>query len=166
MPRPTEERSSTEVPRHAYRPPFFPVLMVFFVLATLCAALATYALAEMGFEMPGVLSYAFLELVCLFYVWALVCAGVAIWYMTVRLSGDGIEGRTFWGNKRKIGWYNVSDARPIRPGFGRFLRVYSAAGGPPIWMPLFVKRRKALYAELVAYAGPEHPIAKCLVHRG
>ena len=141
-----------------FRPSFAVILGLLLVLGALSAAVMTRILQESGAVGPSVWSLTFLRILLIIYLWAMVCTVFVVWTFSVRVGVEGIHGRTFWGQARSLKWADVITVRRIGPWPFRFLRLFSKDGGAPLWMPLFVKRRKRLQDRIVMHTAAGHPL--------
>lgn len=144
----------------AYYPSFFLVFVLLALLGCGCAAGVWVILERLEYASVGLVSYTFLRVLCVVYLWALVCTVAIRQGMSIRMGAGGIRGRTFWGRNRFLAWEDMN--RSTRLGIAPlyFLRVTTNAAGPPMWVPLFLGQRERFRAELVEYAGVSHPVAE------
>jgi hypothetical protein len=146
-----------------YRPAFIPLFLVVFLAGTLCCAFAVLGLQLAEYRTPGVLSFSFLRLLAIVYLWAMFCAFVVVWMLSVRVTSAGLRGRTFWGNASAIDWQDVQSVSRIGvPGL-RFLRVHSFNGGAPMWLPTFLRKRDEFRRRVTASVSESHPLRTALV---
>ena len=146
--------STAETYRASLIATFFGLL----VFGTIVAGVAVEVTRGLGYDFPGITSASFLWMLCLLYVWVLVCTPLVAVTYSIVIDGTGIHGRTFWGRKRFMPWEDMNRIRRLGVPPFTFLRFRTNAGGPPMWLPLFVSRRRKL-RERVAAAVPEgHPI--------
>jgi hypothetical protein len=137
---------------HVYQPGFLLLFAPIFLFGATVGAGLTIALQAMGHVGYGVVSYMFLQLLSIIYLWAVVGAYIVAKLFAVKLTGDAIRGRTFWGTARSLEWSNVSDMRPLNIVGFRFLRIYPKEGGAPLWVPLFVKKKAEFLAAIESRA--------------
>ncbi len=143
---------------HIYRPPFLPVLALVFAAAVLAASAITWGMAFFGLPVPGVFSFTFLKLLCVFYLWAVVMAFVIVQSLTATVLPEGIRGKTFLGISKTIPWGEMASVDRIGLGPARFLRLFPESGGSPLWIPLFMKGLAAFREEARMYIGAKHPL--------
>lgn len=143
---------------HVYRPPFLPVLALVFAAAVVAACVITWGMAFFGLPVPGVISFTFLKLLCVFYLWAVVMAFMIVQSMTAAVLPEGIRARTFWGVSRTIPWGDMASVDRIGLGPARFLRLFPESGTSPLWIPLFMKSLAAFREETRTYIGAKHPL--------
>ncbi len=137
---------------HVYQPGFLLLFTPIFLFGAAVGAGLTMALHAMGHLGYGVVSYTFLQLLCIIYLWAVVGAYIVAKATAVKLTDDVIRGRTFWGRARSLEWPNVSDMRPLNIMGFRFLRIYPKEGGAPLWVPLFVRKKAEFLAAIESRA--------------
>ena len=137
---------------HVYQPGFLLLFAPIFLFGAAVDAGFTVVLQAMGYLSYGVVSYTFLQLLAIIYFWAVVSAYILTKAFAVKLTGDAIRGRTFWGSARSLEWPNVADMRPLNIMGFRFLRIYPKEGGAPLWVPLFVKNKAEFLAAIESRA--------------
>lgn len=142
----------------AFKPSFLPLFLILFGLGTATGAVLTAGLTGLGYALPGVVSYTFLRLLCIIYLWSAACAFLVARVLTVRVTPEGIYGRTFWSRARFVAWEDIITVRVIGFPPTRFLRLFSGDGGAPLWMPLFIKQRDQWHASILECAGEGHPL--------
>lgn len=142
----------------AYRPPFILVFALIFLVGSATGAILRAVLVQSGYPVPGVASYTFLRLLCIVYLWAALCALALAEYLSIRITIDGIWGRTFWGRKRFLRWDEMRAVRRTGLWPFRFLRVFTGGPRPPLWLPLFTKRREELRDVVAARTNEGHPL--------
>lgn len=141
-----------------YRPSLVVIFFGLLVFGTIVAAVVVEITRGLGFDLPGITSATFLWMLCLLYVWVLVCTPVIAFAYSIAIDGRGIHGRTFWGRKRFMGWEDMNRIRRLGVPPFRFLRFRSNAGGPPMWIPLFVSGKKRLHQRVAAAVPDGHPL--------
>jgi hypothetical protein len=146
----------------SYRPAFIWLFLAVFAAGAVSGALVSLVLQGFGYTLPGVISYTFLRLLCIIYLWAAAATLLLMWTFTVCVTSEGLHGRTFWGTTRFVPWDDVLVVRLAGMPPFRFLRVFSADGGAALWAPLFMKRRADFIAELRHRAGPANPVVEVL----
>jgi hypothetical protein len=108
----------------------------------------TYMLEVFGYPLPGVVSWTYLQLLCIVYVWALVCTPFCMWVLTVRVDGTAIEARTFWGRKRRVAAADITELRRRGPGPIGFWIVRDRTSQPPLWISRALRKAGPLKALL------------------
>jgi hypothetical protein len=141
-----------------YRASLIAVFFGLLIFGTLVAVVVVEVARGLGYDLPGITSATFLWMLCLLYVWVLVCTPVTAFAYSVSVSPRGIRGRTFWGRKRFIAWEDMNHVRRLGVPPFRFLRFRTNAGGPPMWFPLFVSGKKKLQRQIAAAVPEGHPI--------
>lgn len=141
-----------------FAPSYFVLLAVVFAFGAVVAVATTGVLILSGRTLQGVISYRFLYLLCVLYVWSMLSAGLLRAWLSFYVGPSGIHGRTFWGRARYLKWSDVGSADLLGPPFGRMLRIHSAQGGLPLWLPLFVRHRAELVNIVGEYTFEGHPI--------
>lgn len=145
-----------------FRPAFLPIFFAVFLAGAVCCAVLTVILDFADYRLPGVISYTYLRILAIVYLWAMVCAVLIVWVLSVRVSSAGIRGRTFWGTACAIDWQDMKSAVPTGfPGF-RFLRLYAFQGGAPMWVPLFLRKRDEFRARVLSSVSDSHPIREAV----
>ena len=147
---------------HKYAPSFIQVLLAVFVFGCVCGMLFTAVLESLSRPIPGILSFTFLKILSIIYLWAMICAFVLAQTLAVHVTQAGIRARTFWGVSKSLDWSGI--ARVERVGFAwlGFLRLHPEAGGGPLWVPLFLKNREGFRAEALSHVSAAHPLAVAL----
>ena len=123
-----------------HRPGLVAVMGVMFVLSAVLAAIIATILQAVGRDAPELVSWSFLHVLCVVYVWSMVCTPVILWTLTVRIGPEGVTARTFWGTQRTVAWTEIAN---VRPRWG-FWIVYSKDTYPPLWLGRFLQRRRAI----------------------
>ena len=144
----------------AYYPSFLLVFAMLVLLGSGCAAVVWIVLERLEYASVGLVSYTFLRILCIVYIWALACAVAIRQGMSIRIGARGIRGRTFWGRHRFLVWEDMNRSRRLGIAPLRFLRVTTNAAGPPMWVPLFLGQRKRFRSQVVEYAGEGHPVTE------
>lgn len=141
-----------------FQPAFLFFFSVVLAVATLVGVIVGVALILFGVKFPGVRSAAFLQLVSVIYIWAVVSTLIATRIYAFRVTSVGIEGRTFWSQPKFLAWEDMASARVVYMGPLRFARVFPRDGSSSLWVPLFIKKR-AEFEEMVARFGTtSHPL--------
>lgn len=146
----------------AYHPSFFLVFVVLVLLGCGGAAAVWVVLGQMDYVSLGLVSYTFLRILCVVYLWALMCTVAIRQGMSIRIGARGIRGRTFWGRPRFLSWEDMNRSRRFGIAPFLFLRVTTNAAGPPMWMPLFLAHRKRFQTQLAECAGANHPVIELI----
>lgn len=141
-----------------YRASLIAVFFGLLVFGTIVAALVVEVTRGLGYDIPGVTSATFLWMLCLLYVWVLICTPLIAFAYSIAVDPRGINGRTFWGRTRFMAWEDMNRVRRVGVPPFRFLRFRSNAGGPAMWVPLFVSGRKRLHERVAASVPEGHPI--------
>lgn len=141
-----------------YYPSFFVVFGILVTMACACAATVWTVLDLLDYVSIGVVSYTFLRILCIVYLWALVCTLAIRQGMSIRIGVRGIRGRTFWGRNRFLAWEDMNRSGRLGIAPIRFLRVTTNAAGPPMWVPLFLGHGKRFQSQVAEYAGENHPV--------
>lgn len=141
-----------------YRASLVAVFFGLLVFGTAVAVMAVEASRGLGYDLPGITSATFLWMLCLLYLWVLVCTPVVTLAYSIAVDERGIRGRTFWGRRRFMVWEDMNRIRRLGVPPFLFLRFQSNAGGPPMWIPLFVSAKKDLHRRIAAAVPEGHPI--------
>lgn len=141
-----------------YRAALPLVFFGLFVFGTIAAAAIMTALREAGYPLPGVRSASFLWLLSLLWVWLLICTPVIAWAYTISVDERGISGRTFWGRRRFLPWEDMNRVQKFGIYPFQFLRIRTNAGGPPMWVPLFLSNRRRWTQTVQAHVPDGHPV--------
>lgn len=147
---------------NAYRPSFMLMFTLLFVLGAASGAGSTAAMEELGLSPHGILSYAFLRLLCIIYLWASVCALIMVQTLAIRVTQDGIYGRTFWGKARYLAWEDVSTVAMTRTPPLRFMRLFSEDERAPLWVPWFIRKRGRFRQDVLTRVSQDHPLRNLL----
>lgn len=67
------------------------------------------------------------------------------------LGPEGISCRDFWRSSQNATWEDVDDIRLVRTAGLEYLQVFVRGRIAPIWLPLFVCRRKTLRQMFMTY---------------
>lgn len=125
-----------------FRPSVLFVMACTFVLGSVASAGFCEVLRLFGREAPAVFSYAFLWLLCILYLWSMGWAVAVSRALTVRISPEGVYGRSFWGRRARVSWQDVASVKTASLWPMRFWVVFPSNEGAPIWIPLFVKDKE------------------------
>lgn len=148
----------TENATEGFHPPFIYVFVRVFLFGLLVGAALTFAVRITGMTAIGVVSWTFLQLICILYIWAVVSALVLIKMLAVRVCADGIWGMTFWGSRRFLPWDVLTDVRPLTLWPLRFWRLYPLDGTAPVWVPQFLKNREGFSASVLGKTELGNPL--------
>lgn len=144
--------------QETYRASLIAIFFGLLVFGTAVAALVVEITRGLGYDLPGITSATFLWMLCLLYIWVMVCTPVIAFAYSIAVDARGIHGRTFWGRKRFMAWEDMNRIRRVGMPPFRFLRFRTNAGGPPMWIPLFVSGKSRLQKRIAATVPKGHPI--------
>lgn len=91
-----------------------------------------------------------------------VLLALATIYFRVYLSPDGLRCYDFNGIYQTARWEAITEVIPFNFFGLRYLRVFSSDTKRPRYVPLFLSDMPGFTAEVVRFAGVEHPLAKAL----
>lgn len=141
-----------------YRASLIAVFFGLLVFGTIVAALVVEVTRGLGYDIPGITSATFLWMLCLLYVWVLVCTPLIALAYSFAVDSRGIEGRTFWGRSRFMAWEDMNRIRRLGVPPFQFLRFRTNAGGPPMWLPLFISGKNQLQKQVASAVPDGHPV--------
>lgn len=127
----------TTTPR-TLRPRLFAVFFALLAVGSLLALLVNLSLHALGYTLPSVISWSFVRVLLLAYLWALVCTPVCVLVFSVRLDDGGLTGRTFWGRKRRVEWTEIDAIKEFGGRFG-FWVLRTATPSAPIWVTRLIQ---------------------------
>lgn len=86
-------------------------------------------------------------------VWMTLCA----WYFKVYVCEKGLKCFDFWGRYLFVNWSEITEAAPVNVAGMRYLRLYGVYLPRPIWLPLFLARRREFW-DYVRDHAPQSPL--------
>lgn len=128
----------TQSPR-TLRPRLFAVFFALLAAGSVLALLANLSLHALGYTLPGVVSWPFVRVLMIAYLWALICTPVCVLMFSVRLDDEGLTARTFWGKKRSVAWTDMAAVKTVG-GIVGFWVVKTHTPGAPLWVSRFIQQ--------------------------
>lgn len=60
-------------------------------------------------------------------------------YFKYSVTAEGVRGQNLLGQPTFVAWDDIAGMKPVRLGNLDFVRLISAAGARPVWLPMFVR---------------------------
>ena len=139
------------------------IFAIIFAIGAVISFVLRGALTQLGYDIPGIFSYAFFRLLCIVYLWAVFCTLAIVQVLSIRLTDEGIHGRTFWGRPCFFVWSEIVTARKTGLWPLYFIIVLSSDSDAALWFPLFLKRRDDLRRQIAEYTEEFNPLRATLV---
>jgi len=130
--------------------------MFIFIFAFGVTGLLCYVLTEDGWHFDR---HALVSAIGFQIIFSLVMSWMLSRSFPDAFSLDGIYGHSSWGQRRFVGWRDVTEARTLRLLNLRWLRVY-AVDGKVTWLALFQSRDAEFRQEIRRLAPPDNPVLK------
>lgn len=131
------------------------------ICAALVVGLALFNPAFSEAQLPVVLETIGYVLVFFGPPYAALFALVMAHYFKYTVTADGVRGQSLMGTPGFVPWTEIIEMKPVRVGNLDFVRLISADGVRPVWLPLFSRHTAGTPAAEIAW-GPNVGAAEAL----
>lgn len=122
--------------------------------SALVAALAMASPQFSGAKLPVVLETIGYVIVFFGPPYAALCALVLAHYFKYSVTADGVSGQSLLGRPTFVPWTDITAMKPARIGNLEFVRLITASGARPVWLPMFVRHAAGAGGEVTKW-GPQ-----------
>lgn len=140
-------------------------LFAYIVGCALCSALVVgLSLLDPSFsnaKLPVILETIGYVIVFFGPPYAALFALVMAHYFKYTVTADGVLGQSLFGKPGFVAWTDIAELRPVHVGNLDFVRLISANGDRPVWLPLFSRHAAGSDASEIAW-GPHAGTAEAL----
>jgi len=106
---------------------------------------------------PGLKTYVMYALVWSVGTGLLGSAVLSLFFRT-RVDDEGVRAYDFWGRPRTVSWGDVTECKGFQFACLPFVRIFTANGKRPLWVPLFHARQQAFEEHLLRVLDAANPL--------